>query len=370
MIRATVDAAAVAAALRGGVAQPKSPLPVLACAFIEADADGLRITTTDLQTLVSVRIKAEVAEHGKVCADADLMAAAMLGGGQVELVEDSGYLQVKRAPRSRVRVATLPPDTWPKPENMQWKAAGLDKAEFSRAVNAVYYAAGRNDVRAFCNAICVGKDLVVGADGHRMALFDARFDGKDLLIPIETAAVLRRALSNGGDIELGGVNINKPSTLAIATDAERVEITLLQCNGLPHFRSAMPANDPAGSFVADTDALRNSVKRLRPFCERTLKVGGKSWRVYGVRLRLDADAVWLETPDRESRDGIPGDAVTEAQGSMDHALDITYLRDAIDAIETPQTRIELFASVATHSFVLRAIGDERAATHVISGLRL
>lgn len=198
---------------------------MLSHALLEADAEGLRITTTDTQTLVSVRIAAEVAEHGKVCANADFLGAAMLGGGSIELVEESGYLQVKRKPRSRVRVATLPPDAWPQPENMQWKSAGLDKAEFARAVSAVHYAAGRNDVRAYCNAICVGKDLVVSADGHRMALIDVHFDGKDLLIPIETATVLRRALSNGGDIELGGVNINEPSTLAVVTDAGRVSVT-------------------------------------------------------------------------------------------------------------------------------------------------
>lgn len=370
MIRATVDAAAVAVALRSGCAQSKGTLPVLACALLEADAEGLRITTTDLQVLVAIRIGADVAEHGKTCARADLLAAAMTGGGNVELVEESGHLVVKRKPRSRVRVETLPPDQWPAPDNLQWQSAGLDTKEFARAVNTVAYAAARNDVRPFCNAICVSKDLVAATNGHRMAVVDAHFAGTEFMVPIEAATFLRRALAEGGDIELGGAHIKEPSTLAVVTDRERVEIRLLQRGGMPNFHVNVPHDEPRGQFEVDVDALRNSVKRIRPFCETKITAAGKISLSFGARMRLDGEAAWIESGNGESRDDLPAESIGGLAGGIADALDITYLASFLDGVDFERVRIAVHGDKFGHKFVLRDAGRESSAVHVIMGMRL
>lgn len=372
MIRATVDATAVAAALRSGCAQAKGTMPVLGCALIEADAEGLRITTTDLQVLVAIRIGADVAQHGATCARADLLAAAMTGGGSVELVEESGHLVVKRKPRGRVRVETLPPDQWPQADSRKWKPSGLSATTLRQAVDNVAYAARRGDVRPYCAAICVTRDAVVGCDGHRLALFDASFDGPDFLIPIEAVAPLRRALAEGGELHLGGADPKYPAAIAVVTDTARTEIMLLSPMALPGFRALVPIGDAGGRCVVNTEALRRSIKRLRAFCETALTTAGKRWLTHSAFFRVEASAVWLETPDRENRDDLAAEHAAECSGTIAHPLDITYLADTLDAIESERTLIELHAShdATHHQFVVRAVADDCLATHLISGMRL
>lgn len=369
MIRATVDAAALGAALRAGVAQPKGTLPVLGHALVEADAEGLRITTTDLQTLVATRVDATAESFGSVCARADLLAAAMVGGGVVELAEETGHLLVKRKPRSRVRIETLPADNWPIPLAMKWKPAGLDTKEFTRAVNAVAYAAARNDVRYYLNGICVGTDMVVCSDGRRMALADVRYGGQSFIVPIEAAQALRRALAEGGDIELGGVYEKEHTTLAIANDRERVEIQLVKQHNLPEFRRAVPNTEPAGQFNVAAAALRETVKRIRPFCETRLNVNGKLALSFGAGVRLQDGAAWIESGDRENRDDIPAAAMGEYAGAIDSAVDVTYLAGFIDAIDAERIRVE-YHDFNDGTFVLRAAGEENPVTHCISRMRL
>lgn len=368
MIRASIDAAALASALREGCAQIKGTMPILAHALIEADDGGVRITTTDLQVLTATRIGATVVERGALCARVDLLSAALTGGGQVELVEEDFHLVVKRSPRSRMRVPTLPAADWPQPDGMAWCSAGIEAESFARAVNAVAYAANRTNARAFCRSVMVTRDYVAATDGHRLAIVDGEFgNNPNLLIPIEAVSHLQRALADGGQAELGGARPGQVSTLAVSTDSQRTQITLIADGNLPsNLRGIIPSGQPVGEVVVDVGALRTCIKRVRAFCTPVNENRD------GVRVVLLDGTLHLESLDAENRDALSAEQATDCIGGMRHGINIAYLQDFLETCAVERASIachEMPGEHAKHGFVLRAIGDGLDATHVIAGVR-
>lgn len=368
MIRASIDATALASALREGCAQIKGTMPILAHALIEADDAGLRITTTDLQVLTATHIGATVVERGALCARVDLLSAALMGGGQVELVEEDFHLVVKRSPRSRMRVPTLPAADWPQPDGMTWCSAGIEADRFARAVNAVAYAANRADARPFCRAVMVANDFVAATDGHRLAIVDGEFgNNPNLLIPIEAVPHLQRALAEGGQIELGRAKTGQVSTLAVSTDSQRTQITLIADGYLPsNLRGAIPSGQPVGEVAVDVGALRTCIKRVRAFCTSVKET------MNGARIALLDGNLHLESLDAENLDALSADHATDCSGSMRHGINIAYLQDFLETCAAERASIACHETPGTHArhgFVLRAIGDGLDVTHVIAGVR-
>ena len=371
MIRAKIDAGHLAAVLRAGVASNKSTLAQLAHARIEADAEGLRITTTDLRTCIATRTKAEVSEPGALLAKADLLSAACIGHGAVELIEEAGVLVVKRGARSRVRVDTLPVGQWPANDRLNWSPAGLQGAELAKAIHAVAYAAARMDIRPFCNSVCIGKGFAAASDGHRLAMFAIDYSGPNLMIPVEAAITLARALADGGDVEIGEPGNKEPSCLAAVTDLERIEVQLFKGSSVPLFDALFPAIPENGWLVADTAALKETVKRMLPFCERVITTKGAKQLLRGAWLRVENGNVWIEDAGLENSDQIGGDTAPECGGAIRAALDLSYLMKFLDAANTERVRIAQHGQQESDSrFVLLPVADGDQGRHLIAGLKL
>lgn len=373
MIRVTVEAEHLAGVLRAGVSQNKGTLPILAHALIEADAEGLRITTTDLQTLIATRVGAIVTEHGAVCAQVDLLAGACIGGGSVELIEDKpGVMVVKRGKRSRCQVPTLPPGEWPVSDKIVWTDAGVDSVVLGRAIAAVLYATDRNDIRPYCSGVCLTKTAAYGANGHRMAAYSLDYAGPDLVIPTAAAGALARMLSDGGAVELGTVGTNPIMAIACTTDLERIEVKTLQHNGLPQFGAMFPIAAPNGTMVVDVAAMRTTGARLKGFCERAIVAKGKTSISRGARVVLENGAARVEDAPGENCDEIAQEHMHTCSGSISAGLDLALLVSAVDAIDAEKLELSQYGDHDSRSsmFLLQAQSDQQHARHLIMGMTL
>ncbi|WP_440221874.1 hypothetical protein ACQQ2N_12320 [Dokdonella sp. MW10] len=354
-MRATTDASLLAAALRDGVAQAKGIMPILQHARLRTVEDGIEVTTTDLEALVQTVIPATVTEHGDLCADASLLRAAMVTGGEIALEQDGMSLLVRRKPRSRVKVLALPAAEWPVPANVEWQPAGIDPLEFAAALEAVSYATLSKDVRPYCSAICIGKNFAATTDGYRFAIADINFDRSLMMIPVRGARLIRNRLGEKCSIKVGVIR-GITTWVAVEQGSDRLEVKLFPDARFPDFPKYVPAETPRSEIHASRTGLRAAIERVAPFC------AAKDSGTRLARMEVKGQSMLISDRDGDNHDTVEVDPTS---GNFTGGINLTYLADALDVIDAARVTVAAFGEGTTLRYTVRAEGH--AATHGIAG---
>src|SRR5215831_5212101 len=164
------------------VVERRNTIPILSNVLIEARAEHLHLTATDMDLTIIERVEAKVTAPGAVTAPAHTLydiVRKLPDGSEVVLdaAADQGQLAL-RSGRSRFVLATLPKEDFPAmgagelPTRFQLQAGELrsliDRTRFAISteetryyLNGIYlHAAKRNDVSLL---------RAVATDGHRLA---------------------------------------------------------------------------------------------------------------------------------------------------------------------------------------------------------
>lgn len=362
MIRATTDATLLGAALKDAAMQSKDPLSILQHVLIRTCEDGLFVQSTDLEQRVSAVIPATIESHGAVCPHGAKLRAAMTSGGEIRLEQDEvGHsLTVRRGARSRLRVDTLPADSWPVAENMTWTDAAFTGEQLAKAIDAVAYASAKDDVRPYCNAVCIGPRLIFATNGNRCAMLDFHHDGRDTLIPIRAVPAMRKHLVDGARVQFGGHGKALPVSMAVDKGGNRIEVSLMPSQRLPDIIAVVPIKDPACTFTAKRAELLECIERAAPFCERVIDKG----RFTHARVGYSGNELRLENFDGTSHEIIE----VSGTGMINAGVELGYLATTLYAIDADEVTIEIHGDGNSWTtFVLRT--GKADATHVVMGVR-
>ena len=120
----------------------RTTLPVLSNILIEAEDGAVRLSGTDLDTAVSVRVPAEVAEPGAITAPAKkLQEIARELPGATEITTQGDSILISSG-RSRFKLNGLPKDEFPAFPKVDfggsWRVTGAD---LQRLITLVSFAA-------------------------------------------------------------------------------------------------------------------------------------------------------------------------------------------------------------------------------------
>jgi DNA polymerase-3 subunit beta len=162
------------AAVAGSV-PTRTTLPVLSNLLLETDGDGVRLSGTDLDTAVSVRVPAEVEEPGAITAPARKLQeiARELPAGPVGIATQGDGIAITGG-RSRFRLNGLPKDEFPAfpavPFEESWRLTGK---ELSQLISHVSFAVSTEETRPILNGVLwelrEGEMRMVATNGHRLA---------------------------------------------------------------------------------------------------------------------------------------------------------------------------------------------------------
>jgi DNA polymerase III sliding clamp (beta) subunit (PCNA family) len=326
MMRATVQAKHLTAAMHHSVAARMGTMPILQHALIEApSSETVRITTTDLETVVAVTLPATVEEDGSVCALSTLLRAAAGIGPELLLVEQAGALRVTAGARRGVTVPTLSAAEFPTPDSEEWKPLALDPVALRSALDRVAYAAGVCDVRYYLNTVHLREGWAESSDGHRAARARLRYSGPDLLIPASRAAMLAGLLDADSRLDVCGTRMLRVSGVSGAV----VLSLLLVAARYPDMDTIFPQRAGDSSFTVPRANLLASLVALAPFAKTDAT--GALTKFPAIAIHSDGAAVSLQL----NRDGgsIDVDACTEFDGEFTLGANPDYVRDAFVAIE-------------------------------------
>lgn len=362
-----------------GVVERRQTLPILSNVLVEAGDNQLTLTATDMEVEISAQAEFNIVESGRTTLPArkllDILRALPAEASVVLTVDKSdtkvpsGKAQL-RAGRSRFALATLPADEMPTLDAfVSQSVAHLSRRDLHTLIERSHFAMAQQDVRYYLNGLLLETTTegirAVATDGHRLALCDmpthqvesSEVDPgnaleRQVIVPRKGVQELMRLLSEDDSLVKLAFG-----THHIQVDLGSIRFTSKLIDGrFPDYQRAIP-REGEQSLVADRQSLRAALARVAILANENR----------GVRLNLGDWLLRIQANNPEQEEAIEEVEINYDGGDLEIGFNVTYLLDALAAIDEELVRI--FLQDATSSCLIRA-AEDATSRYVVSPMRL
>lgn len=320
------------------VVEQRQTLPILANVFVQVSGNHLHLLATDSEVEIACTIPLEpdLSVHdGATTIPArkffDIIRA-LPDKNTVQVSQEDSRVTIKSG-RSRFTLLCLPAEDFPVSQAIDSKFTfKLPQRTFKELLARTAFAMANNDVRYYLNGLCLETTkeqlVVVGTDGHRLALAQAHFDlsayePKQVIIPRKAVLELSRLLENSENemtVAVGETHIE-------AVISERLTLRSQLIDGrFPDYHAVIPTRADK-IIVAECDTLKQTLSRVAILSNEKFK---------GVRFSLTSGLLEVSSKNPENE-------VAEEQIEIDYrgepleiGFNVTYLLDALAVIPTKE----------------------------------
>ena len=350
-----------------GVVERRQTLPVLANLLIQADAQGLSLTGTDLEVEMIARCAVPIEQPGEVTIPARKLAdiwRALPDGADVSVVVE-GERATIRSGRSRFTLATLPAADFPKVESGDPDVVvNLGQHQIGKLIDQVSFAMAQQDVRVFLNGMLleVGDNTLraVATDGHRLAMASQTCETNAQSGVIKQAIVPRKAV-----VEMGRLLDEEDENLSLQLGSNHLKVTKggvtlttkLVDGQFPDYEKVVP-KDASRVLSGDRDTLKQGFQRASILSNEKYR---------GVRLAISPDSLMIQANNPEQEEAEETVPVQFSGDQLEIGFNVSYLLDVLSVIDSDQ--VQMSVSDANSSALLEAM-DDNNAVYVVMPMRL
>lgn len=347
-----------------GVVERRQTMPILSNVLLGARDGRLRVTGTDLEVElvavaeVTVTAPGDITVPGRKLLD---IIRTLPEKCQVTATRE-GERVVVRGGRSRFTLSSLPASEFPVIEDINAQQTVSVRAhDCRRLIDKTHFAMAQQDVRYYLNGTLIetnGEVLrAVATDGHRLAWCEVALEGQakeltQIILPRKGVLELQRLLDGEGLIEV-----------AVGTNHVRVQIGEVRFTSklidgkFPEYGRVIPI-EPPRVMTAGRDALRGAL-------QRTAILSNEKYR--GVRLTFAAGLLTVQAHNPEQEEAEDQLEVGFAGEAIEIGFNVSYLLDALAAIETETVEVGL--TDVNSSCLIRAPGTVNVK-YVVMPMRL
>lgn len=348
-----------------GVVERRQTMPILANLLLAVTDKGLFVTGTDMEVELVANTSVEVQETGEVTVPARKLldiCRALPEGAKLSVALDKGKLTV-RSGRSRFTLATLPAADFPAVEDIKvQRSFSVPQKQLRELFNRTAFAMAQQDVRYYLNGLLLetgDKRLrAVATDGHRLALCDLTGEMGDLpaqqvIVPRKGVLELQRLLGDG----------EQPAKMELGMNHVRVGVPGLQFTSklidgrFPDYERVVPKGGDK-KITADRQILRETLGRAAILSNEKYR---------GIRLQLAANQLKVMAHNPEQEEAEDEIEVQYQGGELEIGFNVTYLMDALGALEGEQVYILL--TDANNSCLIQA-PENASCRYVVMPMRL
>ncbi|GAB4487188.1 MAG: DNA polymerase III subunit beta [Thermodesulfovibrionales bacterium] len=326
------------------IVEKRNTMPILSHFLLDASKNGSSIAATDLETALKEPLQMKVEKEGTLCIPARKMFEIVreIDGDLVCESVDDQWLKIKSG-ASSFRLACLSSREFPSWPGMEDKEEiSVEAAALGEAIEKTVYAAGESDTRYTLNGILFhltgnGTMVVVGTDGHRLAMIRKEFEGKlreekKIIVPRKAAAELRKLLVKGDQ----KITVTICKNHVLFTVGTIQFLTRLIEGTYPNYEQVLPSNnDKTASVQRDvfTRALRRAAIMSK---ERSNAVK--------VDLAENSMSVTSSNPDMgEAHDEFP---VSYQGEKLTLGFNARYLLDILETLSSEKVLLEMQAALS------------------------
>ena len=348
-----------------GVVERRQTLPVLANFMLVAREGQLTVTGTDMEVELISTVPADVSQEGEITVPArklvDIIKA--LPDGSTITFNVSDDKATLSAGRSRFTLSTLPASEFPATDQVETlENISVAEATLKKMMEKTSFAMANQDVRYYLNGLLFdfnGQQLrAIATDGHRLAICDLESSvdinsDRQLIVPRKGVMELSRMLSGDDDEVILAIGRNH-----IRLVKGHTTFTSKLIDGrFPDYKAVIPVG-------ADKQMLVDKATFIQAL-QRAAILSNEKYK--GVRLEAAGSTIRIIAHNPQHEEAVEE---IEAEFNFDRlavGFNVTYLLDALMAIDTEQVSLELKDA---NSSCLVSAPDSDINRHVVMPLKL
>ena len=348
-----------------GVVERRQTLPVLANFMLSARDGRLTVSGTDMEVELISSVEANIATEGEITVPARKLVdiiRALPDGSRISfnVSDDKATLS---ASRSRFTLSTLPASEFPATDQVETlENIVVNEAALKKMMDKTAFAMANQDVRYYLNGLLFdfSAELLrsVATDGHRLAICD-------LESPVEISGERQLIVPRKGVMELIRMLSDEDEEVTLAIGRNHIRLvkgdtvftSKLIDGRFPDYQAVIPVGVDKQMLV-DRATLTQALQRVAILSNEKYK---------GVRLEAEGDTIKIVAHNPQHEEAVEE---IEAELNFDHlavGFNVTYLLDALTAVETEQVSLELKDA---NSSCLVSAPDSNINRHVVMPLKL
>jgi DNA polymerase-3 subunit beta len=318
----------------------RTTLPILSGVLIEADEDGLTLSSFDYEVSARTRIDAEVEETGRVLVSGRLLAdiANRLPSAPVQFSTDESRISVTCG-AAHFTLLSMPVEEYPSLPEIAPQTGLLPADSFATAVSQVAVAASRDDV----TPVITGVQLEVGdntlgliaTDRYRVAVREIDWDRGDnaqsetltALVPARTLQEVGKTFGHSGTISVAITHTDERELIAFSADRKTVTSLLIKGN-FPPVKRLFPET-VENYAVINTAELIEATRRVALVLEREA----------ALRFTFTIDGLTLEAIGSEQAQASESIDALLTGGDTVVSLKPQFLLDGLGAVHSEFVRL-------------------------------
>ncbi|WP_430646815.1 DNA polymerase III subunit beta [Agromyces sp. GXS1127] len=320
----------------------RTTLPILSGVLIQAEGDGLVLSSFDYEVSSRTEIQADVEEPGTVLVSGRLLAeiAGRLPNAPVRVSTEESRISVTCGSAS-FTLLSMPVEEYPSIPEIGEQTGVVPAEEFASAVAQVAVAASRDDV----TPVITGVQLevretnlsLVATDRYRVAIREIDWDGGGVagdgdatttaLVPARTLQEVGKTFGHSGTISVAITSRDDRELIAFSADRKTVTSLLIKGN-FPPVRRLFP--DTVENYaVMNTAELIEATRRVALVLEREA----------ALRYSFSEDGLTLEAIGSEQAQASESiDAILTGDATV-VSLKPQFLLDGLQAVPSEFVRI-------------------------------
>ncbi len=323
----------------GHAVSTRTSLPILQHILVESTGDHLRLSATDMELGISLKIPAIIKAEGALTVPAKLLTdlLASLPEQEVSMAVDHSHAMRLTCDRADYRLLGLPAEEYPKlPEVKQASRIRVPQALLRDMIRQTIFACSTDETRAILTGVLVsledGTLRMVATDTHRLALRTTTVaDSEGAFQAIVPARALNLVKGMLSDSE-GDVDIILSQTQAQFVTPNGVGIVSRLIDGqYPNYMRVIPAPSD-NRFTIQTQVLARAVKRaevlVKDAAHRVI------FKTEDSTLKITAESATSGNAKEELEVAVDGAGITVAFNGA-------YLLDVLSVIDVEGVTVEM-----------------------------
>jgi DNA polymerase-3 subunit beta len=319
----------------------RSTLPVLGNVLLEAQADTLRISATNLEIGVQLFVAAKVEESGAITLPyrllSEFVSSLQPQAVSIDLDERTQTAKLKCV-KTTASIKGIDAAEFPVPQRIDSnKAIALPSQVLRRMIDGVVGAAATDESRPTLTGVETrlsdGRLHMAATDGYRLSVMTQDVEADDEITTIIPAASLRMIAKF----------LTGESDVMIALDENRVHVTAQDGNAeivssiigakFPDYRAIIPKTKEI-TVTVKRDTLQQATKTAQLFARDNSNI-----------VRIDVTPVTLTVAATSAESGDSVNAIdATANGEISISFNARYLLDMLSATSADELTIEFTQS--------------------------
>jgi DNA polymerase-3 subunit beta len=320
----------------------RTTLPILSGVLIQANDDGLILSSFDYEVSSRTEIQADVEEQGTVLVSGRLLAeiAGRLPNAPVRVSTEESRISVTCG-SANFTLLSMPVEEYPSIPEIGEQTGVVPAEEFASAVSQVAVAASRDDVTPVITGVQLevreNNLSLVATDRYRVAIREIDWDGGGVagggdaslaaLVPARTLQEVGKTFGHSGTISIAITSRDDRELIAFSADRKTVTSLLIKGN-FPPVRRLFPD-------TVDNYAVMNTAELI----EATRRVSLVLEREAALRYTFTDDGLTLEAIGSEQAQASESiDAILTGDETV-VSLKPQFLLDGLQAVPSEFVRI-------------------------------